>query len=349
MNESRFSDLTLIETKISVQLPGTVSPSEAPNEIMWMPPSRHTITASQGGKPAELTVNVTEAGAHRVIAQHAKYMEAAAAGQGDLVFTDFNHEDREASAHVKAFRWAGDDPRTGGIRALVDWTGAGKRAVLGREFSRFSPSFYLDDKGEVASIPVNCGGLVNRAAFQRIAPVMSKMEETLALLGAPDFMAQAKVLARSRNLKMGDAYQVLAKKDPYLYDCYRYEVLGLGTKPKPLEESSYLARWKAAENDEFVHQARALSDALDIPLAQATTKLARVQPALFERYRAKLGLGNEREYQARVTAVHAHAEASEFMALSKRIAEQQSLQLVDACTLAARQRPDLYDAYRGSL
>lgn len=98
-------------------------------------------------------------------------MAVAASGEGDHPYFDFNHDDKEASAHPKAVRWAGDDPRQGGIRAQVDWTGAGKRAVLGRDFRRFSPSFYVDEKGEITGIPVNAGGLVNRAAFRRISPV----------------------------------------------------------------------------------------------------------------------------------------------------------------------------------
>lgn len=72
-NESEhFADPNAIEAKIAVELPGTVGASELPKELQFMPPGRHTIHASRGGKPAKLDVNVTEAGAHRVVAQHAE-------------------------------------------------------------------------------------------------------------------------------------------------------------------------------------------------------------------------------------------------------------------------------------
>ena len=350
MNQTtHFTDPNAIEARVSVQLPGTVSPNDAPSEIMWMPPGRHTITASRAGKPVTLDVNVTENGARRVAAQLSEYIAAAQRGIGDHPYYDFNHDDKEASAHPKSFRWGGDDPLQGGIRSPVDWTGTGKQAVLGKDYRRFSPSFYVDKSGEITGIPVNCGGLVNRAAFQRIAPVMSKSAETAAMLVATDFLSQAKVLARSRNIDLGQASEVLARKNPYLYECYRYEVLGLGTKPQPRQETVYQARARRAENDEFMIRASALSDSLDIDMTKAIGDLARSQPALYERYRANLGLGDSREYRQTIAAVQARVEESEFFVLSKRIAAEKSIDLVDAFSIAARQRPDLYDQYHASL
>jgi hypothetical protein len=70
-------------------------------------------------------------------------MTAAAEGREDRPFFDFNHEDREASAWPTEFYWAGDDPQTGGVRARLEWSDAGKRAVEGRTFRRFSPTFHV--------------------------------------------------------------------------------------------------------------------------------------------------------------------------------------------------------------
>ena len=147
--------------------------SALPADIQYMPPGRHRIRASQGGKPVSVEVAVSAATAAVLQAFLAAKMTAAAEGREDRPFFDFNHEDREASAWPTEFYWAGDDPQTGGVRARLDWSDAGKRAVEGRTFRRFSPTFHLDASGRVTGSEINMGGLVNRAAFKRIAPLFA--------------------------------------------------------------------------------------------------------------------------------------------------------------------------------
>lgn len=145
-----------------------------PAEIQWMPPGKHTITGSQGGKPTTLTAIVDEVGAERMSALLTQLLAKSAAGEEDMPYIDFNHEDAAASGHPTSFRWGGDDPKTGGIRAAIDWTGPGRVALEGKSYRRFSPSFYVDSQGRVLSAPLNMGGLVNRAAFKTIAPIVSR-------------------------------------------------------------------------------------------------------------------------------------------------------------------------------
>lgn len=349
MISSHFKDPTVIEALFSTDLPGTVEGSRLPNEFQWAPPGVHSINASRGGKPTALTVNVDEMGARNVTARFAEYGAAASRGEGDSPYGDFNHDDQEASFHPKSFYWGGDDPRSGGIRVTIAWTGAGKRAVLGRDYSRFSPSFYVNDKtGEITGIPVCVGGLVNAAAFRRIAPIMSKRAEADALIAPGDFMTKAKALGRARNLDFVDAASALARQDPYLYECYRWEVQGLGGRaPEPPSRLPMHAT--AAYRNEFCLQAMALADALDISEAKAIDQLAHKQPALYERYRSALGLGDSRRYGEAVTEAHAQAEKSEFFTLAKRIAAEQTIDITGAFLVAARQRPDLYDAFQASL
>ena len=147
--------------------------SALPADIQYMPPGRHRIRASQGGKPVSVEVAVSAATAAVLQSFLAAKMTAAAEGREDRPFFDFNHEDREASAWPTEFYWAGDDPRTGGVRARLEWSDAGKRAVEGRTFRRFSPTFHLDAAGHVTGSEINMGGLVNRAAFKRIAPLFA--------------------------------------------------------------------------------------------------------------------------------------------------------------------------------
>jgi len=147
--------------------------SALPADIQYMPPGRHRIRASQGGKPVSVEVVVSAATADVLQSFLAAKLTAAAEGREDRPFFDFNHEDREASAWPTEFYWAGDDPQTGGVRARIEWSDAGKRAVEGRTFRRFSPTFHLDASGHVTGSEINMGGLVNRAAFKRIAPLFA--------------------------------------------------------------------------------------------------------------------------------------------------------------------------------
>lgn len=161
-----------------------------PADIQWMPPGRHTINASgPDDKPITLTLEVNEQLSRRVAAALQQLRGKAAAGEGDLPFIDFNHEDREASGHPTEVFWAGADKLTGGIRVRLDWTGDGSDSITRRTFRRFSPEFHLDPdlvkaaaaKNEVPTlraedirIGVNLGGLVNRAAFKTIQPIWSR-------------------------------------------------------------------------------------------------------------------------------------------------------------------------------
>lgn len=145
----------------------------APDDIQYMPPGRHTIRAQRGGKPVTLTVSVDASTAETLQRFLTEHLTAAAEGRDDRPYLDFNHEDREAAAWPVEFFWAGDDPKTGGVRARIEWTDAGRRAVEGRTFRRFSPTFIPDASGRVIGSEINMGGLVNRAAFKRIAALFA--------------------------------------------------------------------------------------------------------------------------------------------------------------------------------
>jgi hypothetical protein len=160
---------------VSAELPETQG-ATLPGDIQWMPPGVHAITAKKGGEPWEGIVTVDAAAATRVQADFLSMVAAAEAGTGDRPYFDLNHDDAEASAHPTGFYWGGDDPKTGGIRAKVEWTGPGKRAVIGKAFRRFSPAFLPDGTGSFSAPSENMGGLVNRAAFRRIAPLWAKAQ-----------------------------------------------------------------------------------------------------------------------------------------------------------------------------
>lgn len=344
IRSSHFKDPKTIEAMFSTDLPGTVRENEVPNEIQWAPPGRNQINCTRGGQPVTLTVNVNEAGAQRVSARFAEYKAAADRGESDAVFGDFNHEDREASFHALGFRWGGDDIQRGGIRVAVSWTGAGRRAVLGRDYTRFSPSFYVDDSaGEIIGMPICVGGLVNSAAFRRIAPIMSKQSEAVALITPTDFLTKAKALMRAKNLDLVQAADFLVRQDPYSYDCYRCDLLGIPRPMAPARKPVFASR---AYSDEFCLRASALADALGVNEAKAINILGHEQPALYLRYRAALGLGDARRYAEEIADAQARTVDSPFFAFAKQVAADRAVNIVDAFPIAARERPELADRYQ---
>jgi L-amino acid N-acyltransferase YncA len=143
--------------------------------IQLFPPGQHDVIVTNAkGEPVPLSVAITEATAATLEAVRARYQAESDAGTGDAPYLDLNHDDREASAWVKAIHWAGEDPQTGGVRATVELTDAGRAAITGRTYRRVSPSFHADKDGKITGAPANMGGFVNRAAFRTIAPLFAK-------------------------------------------------------------------------------------------------------------------------------------------------------------------------------
>ena len=153
---------------------GSALTDEDGDDIQWMPPGVHEIEPSTpDGEVKKITVLVDEAAAEAVEEARARYQAEFDAGHGDAPYTDFCHADQEASSWVLRVYWGGDDPKKGGIRAVVDWTDEG-RAKKGKSLKRFSPGFYVSDEPDaegryhITGAPANMGGLVNRAAFRSI-------------------------------------------------------------------------------------------------------------------------------------------------------------------------------------
>jgi hypothetical protein len=352
MNSHAASDPNAVLAKLAINLPGTADSSQLPGDIQWMPPGEHEIAASRGGKPVTLTVKVDSAAAARVAESYRQHMAAAIKGAEDLPYFDLNHDDREASGHPTEFSWAGDDPQQGGVRAKLTWTGAGRQAVLGRSYRRFSPCFYVKENGEISGAPVNMGGLVNRAAFKRIAPIVSKAAESTVIASRESFEEKTKVVAKARNLNAVDAIHALAVERPDLYLEYRMS-LGLGDSRQNARDlvkaQEAVEKRQKTECDEFLILSRALSEAMDIDLVQAATEICRARPALFERYRARLfGLDLD-TYATAVAAVTSRAEESPFFAKSKAIAAARRVHITEAFDIVARENPELYDEYHRSL
>ena len=183
-----------------------------PEHIQWMPPGKAHVVTEHGGETYEADVNCTPELCARMASTLDTMLETARAGNGDLPFTDFNHEDGAASSHPSRMTWGGDDPKTGGIRLHVEWTNAGKEAILGKTFRRFSPGFWVDpDTNEIVTLGTNVGGLVNRAAFRKIQPVWNKAKEIPTESMDEEMKNELKALG-DRLAKLETALQEVAAK-----------------------------------------------------------------------------------------------------------------------------------------
>ena len=156
-------------------LPAT-KPGELPTLIMWMPGGLHAIQARKGTKTVSVTVQVTPETA--LIAQAA--LESYLGAGKQRPFFDFDHDSKSAAAWPLEFIWRDDQP---GVWARVEWSQAGREAIVGKTYRSFSPSFFVDSTdgkkpAVVTSVPFTMGGLVNDPAFREMEPIWSARGES---------------------------------------------------------------------------------------------------------------------------------------------------------------------------
>lgn len=140
-------------------------PDGVPDEIVYMPEGEHTITPWVDGKPKTITVKVPAA---RGAAIAAVLQASLAEREKSNVrpWFDFEHKNGAASALPKSFRYEAGK----GIMCAVEWTGAGRKAIEGKDFSYLSPTFLLGDDGSPSGLPSRgpLASLLNEPAFREI-------------------------------------------------------------------------------------------------------------------------------------------------------------------------------------
>ena len=136
-----------------------------PDEIVYLPEGNHAITPFVDGKPKKITVRVPAAKGAQIAASLQADLEKRQAANVRPWF-DFEHKGGASSALPRAFRY---EPGKG-VMCALEWTGAGRAAIEGKDFSYFSPTFLLDDDGTPAGLPDRgpLGALVNEPAFREI-------------------------------------------------------------------------------------------------------------------------------------------------------------------------------------
>jgi len=187
-------------------------------DIQWIPPGYQEPVCFVNGQPRQLKFTCRAEHAGKLNAQLQKLLSVAEAGNGDKPYTDYNHEDNEASSRPVRMYWAGNDPKKGGIRLVGKWTSKARTAISDGEWSRFSPQWEFDPATEEpTSVGTNLGGLVNNAAFNGIQAVARKAGSAAAPVAAgsvPEsdgFIAQAKAHSAGRNLSDADTIIAFAR------------------------------------------------------------------------------------------------------------------------------------------
>jgi phage I-like protein len=134
--------------------------------IQYMPAGRTTINPSVNGQAKELTVNVTEKTAAALQLDLQKLLR-----QNVRPYVDFDHVGGAAAAIPKRFYWTDE-----GVMLELDWTNAGRTAVSGRDYSYFSPTFFVSEAGDPSGLPQSgaIGSLVNNPAFRSIRRIAAR-------------------------------------------------------------------------------------------------------------------------------------------------------------------------------
>lgn len=149
-----------IECLSSSPLPGGI-----PDEIVYLPEGEHTISPFVNGKPKTITINIPRQDGHAIAASLQASLEERQR-RNVRPWIDFEHKGGVAAALPQSFRY--EDGQ--GIMLHVDWTGTGRTAIQGRDFSYFSPTFMVGKDGTPAGLPPvgPIGALVNEPAFREI-------------------------------------------------------------------------------------------------------------------------------------------------------------------------------------
>ena len=166
---------------------------EPPAEFMYMPGGQHTVWLSRAGKPAQVTVNVTP---ETAVVLQAKFAALQKERAPQRPYFDFEHKAEDASAWPVAFAWR-NSPEPG-VYVNVEWSLAGKEAVVGKVHRAFSPVFFADADFSKASLAAKevtipagyrgsatnpaavigldfcAGSLTNEPAFRKILPLWAK-------------------------------------------------------------------------------------------------------------------------------------------------------------------------------
>jgi len=256
-----------------------------PEEIVYLPEGEHLIHPKS--HPDGILVKVPAERGEEIAASFQAELERLMALNVRPRF-DFRHEaDGPTAGYPRSFRYEAGR----GLICAVDWSGAGRAAIEGRDFAYFSPRFDLDDEGMPAGLPQRgpLGALVNEPAFREI--------ERIAASDAGDSNKPTKDIRMSHTI---------------LATC------GLLTETEAAgEDAAELARKRVAELEETIAKLTRERDKLKAEAAKSATEASAareeraqglVEAAVADGRIAPRDEETQRGFRERITAGDAFAE-----------------------------------------
>lgn len=145
------------------------------NSIVFLPEGRHRINASVAGKPKTVEVEVDS----RIAASFADDLKKRLENNV-RPFAGFDHQNGPASFIPQEFRYE----EGVGLVLDVEWTEAGRKAIEGRDYSYFSPTFLLSPDGIPTGLANRgeIGSLVNDPAFEEIPRIAASYQEQTTMI-----------------------------------------------------------------------------------------------------------------------------------------------------------------------
>lgn len=124
-------DSDMLVTALDARIPE----SGEPNAIVYIPEGIHTIRPTVDGKAKTITVKMKPEEGERIAASFQSQLEKIQAGNV-RPFMDFDHQEGPASGLPKRFFYE----KGKGLMLEVEWTGRGRQAIEGKDYSYFSPT-----------------------------------------------------------------------------------------------------------------------------------------------------------------------------------------------------------------
>ena len=167
-----------------------------PAHIQYLPPGvQELIPARLNGQEnreaRRVRLDVTPASAQRLQQLLAQALQQWRDGAAPRPWLDENHKGESAVAFPTEFFWGGADPKLGGVRLRLEWTGYGEQLLRARAYGFFSPALLIANPDqtdsapaaepalEVAGLLTNVGGLVNEPAFRSIQEISARAATVL--------------------------------------------------------------------------------------------------------------------------------------------------------------------------
>lgn len=165
--DSRLQTQDSLHASALAALPVLTEGDRLPEDIQMFPPGDAVEFTLQDYPGEKFTMKVDAAVAAKAQADLQRLLAAEAKGQGSAPFADKNHEDAEATFRPVEIYWAGNDPKSGGVRVKAEWTPFGASLVRAKAFKYFSGNFLFNKTAKkfLGLINENIGGLVNRPGF----------------------------------------------------------------------------------------------------------------------------------------------------------------------------------------